>query len=244
MQFSDTAAKLGLIQACERYCNLGDAGISGSSSLLKEFTAHINQHGRKVWHYIFEVYGGWQYDDANQTDLPAGVGTLTASQTSYALPSSALTVRGVEVKDTGGGWTPLLPLTEEQIRDSIAMGQFMSTTSNPRYYQLVGQSIRIFPASNYTQASSFKVFFDRGSVAFASTNTTETPGFASEYHDVLAIGASMEWLKTRVPESATLRILQADYLEYINNLKNFYSQRFLQMVPKRFTTKDLISDYI
>lgn len=241
--FSDTSTYLGLIQACEDYTNLGSTGISGNAVLLKTFTRHINEAGSRVWSMIFSAYGGWQYEDANQTNLPAAADTLTADQTSYALPTGSLTVRGIEVKDTGGTWTALQPITEEQIRDHQAMGEFYKTAGTPLYYQMVGQTARIFPAANWTQASSFKVFFDRGSVAFASTNTTETPGFAGEFHGILPIMASIQWLTYKRPESKNLALLRQEEAAYIQRLKQFYSEKFHQMFPPRITTADIIREY-
>lgn len=211
--------------------------------MLKEFTAHVNEIQSRVWHMIFTSYGGWQYDDGNQTNLPAASDTISANQTSYALPSSALTVRGVEVKDEGGTWRQLTPITEELIRDVEAMGEFLKTPSQPMYYQLVGESVRIFPAANYTQASSFKVFFDRASVAFESTDTTDTPGFASEYHGILPIGASLEYLKIKKPGDATLAHLLRDFQEYERKIKQFYSMRWSQMFPPRIRVMDIIRQY-
>lgn len=244
MQFSSTSDKLGIIQACERYTSLNDAGISGNATRLKEFTAHVNEINRRVWHIIFTAFGGWQYEDANQTDLPAATDTLTSGQTSYALPTGSLTVRGIEVKDTGGIWRQLQPLTEEMIREHQAMGEFFKTSGQPLYYQLIGQTVRIFPASNYTQAASFKVFFDRGSVAFASTATTETPGFASEYHGILPIGASLEYLMIKQPNDATTTRLANEYAKYEQNLRKFYQQKFHQMFPPRIMTADIIREYV
>lgn len=189
------------------------------------------------------AYGGWQYDDSNQTDLPFASTTLTADQTTYALPTGALGVRGIEVKNTGSVWSSLLPITEEMIRERQAMGQFFSTSGTPQYYQLVGQTVRLFPASNYTQSASFKVSFDRGSVAFASTDTTTTPGFASEYHDIIPIGASIEWLKIKEPNSGTLANLRSDYAQLEKNLKDYYAYKFEQMFPPGLRVRDAVRDF-
>lgn len=242
MVFSDTTTKLGILQGAEDRSSLGDTGVTGNAYLLKIFTGYVNQWNRKVWHWIFEAYGGWQYDDANQTDLPAASATLTANQTTYALPLGALSVRGVEVKDTGGVWQTLTGITEEQIRERQALGEFFKTPSSPLFYQLVGQTVRIFPASNYTQTASFKVFFDRGSVAFASTDTTATPGFVSEYHDILPIGAALEYLKIKVPGSPTLPQLRLDTQELEKNIKTYYQRKFAEMFPPRITVRDSLRE--
>lgn len=243
LQFSDTTNYLGLIQSCEDYTNLGSTGISGNTVLLKTFTRLINEVNSRIWHAIFVSYGGWQYEDSNQTDLPAASDTLTADKTSYALPTGSLTIRGIEIKDTGGVWSQLKPITEEQIRDRQAMGEFYKTSSKPLFYQVVGQTVRIFPAANYTQASSFKVFFDRGSVAFANSDTTKTPGFAGEYHGMLSIGASIQWLIAKRPESGNLALLRQEYAQYEQRLKQYYQEKFHQMFPPRITSADIIREY-
>lgn len=245
MLYSVTSTeKSGILQQCERYCNLGDAGITGSTTLLADFTNYSNRASREVWHWIFEAYGGWQYDDSNQTDLPSSATTLTADQTTYALPTDGITVKGVEVKDDGGIWHILTPITMEQIQDRQALGEFQKTSGTPRYYRLVGTTIQLYPASDWTQASSLKVFFDRGSVAFLTTDTTATPGFASEYHDLIPIMASLEWLKVKESNSATTQRLENDLVSKKRELQRFYQRKFSQQFPPRITTVDTTRYYL
>lgn len=196
----------------------------------------FNKCLKDIWTWIFSSYGGWQYDDSNQTDLPSGTITLTADQTTYALPSTAIAVRGVEVKNTGGTWLRLLPITEEQIREKMAMGEFYKTSATPVYYQMVGSTVRLFPAANWTQSASFKVFFDRGSVSIASTATSTSPGFASEFHEAVAVGAAMIFAKRKgLPQ---LNGLIMDWQDYEKRIKSFYQQRYEQMFPTRVTVRD------
>lgn len=237
-----TTEKNGLIQECERKCNLGLASISGDAALLVEFTNHINNIGREVWHTIFNAYGGWQYDDGNQTDLPTSTTALVADQAFYALPAEALSVRGIEFKNSGGVWQKLNPLTEEQIRDIQAVTEFYKTSSTPLFYRLVGNSIQMFPPANYALAAALKVSFDRGSVAFASTATTTSPGFASEYHEILASGASYRWARYKKPGEKLTQELGAEYTAWLSRLDNFYGMRFKAMFPKRVTTRDSVRE--
>ena len=53
MPFSNTTTKGGLIQGCERWTNLGDAIISGDTTLLKQFTAAINEAYDELLPIIF-----------------------------------------------------------------------------------------------------------------------------------------------------------------------------------------------
>ena len=202
----------------------------------------FNKALKDIWTWIFYAYGGWQYDDSNQTDLPSAVGTLTTDQASYALPAGAIGIRGVEVKNTGGIWASLLPVTEEEIRSrGSSMGEFYKTSATPLYYQQVGDTIRIYPPANYTQASSFKMFFDRGSVQIASTATTASPGFASEFHEAVAIGAALTYAKRKgLPQTPSLAI---DWMDYEKRIKKFYTQRLEQLFPARVTVRDAVIEF-
>lgn len=230
MQFSDTTNKLGLIQACERYTNLGDASISGNTTLLKEFTAHINESNRKVWTLIFKSYGGWIYDDSNQTDLPQGATDLVSGTSVYALPSGALTVNRVEAKDSNGNFQKLDPITQEMLDEGVA--EFNENDGTPKYYRLIGDTAELFPAPSYNSTGGFKVFYDRGAVDFASTDTTKTPGFASAFHNALAVCASMEWAKVKQPASASLKNLFVDWQKYEMDITEFYQSRWRDLKPK------------
>ncbi len=230
MQYSDTTTYLGIIQACERYCNLGIAGISGDANLLKEFTAHSNYALRDAWQRIFKANGNWQYDDANQTDLPQATTDLVSGTGTYALPSEALTVKRLEVKDSAGEWSTLDAITLEEIQNH---GEFLTNTEDtPRYYRLTGNTIELFPTPGYDSTAGLKAFFDRGSVAFASTNTTQAPGFASEYHDYIPVVASIEYLKVKTPNDGTLALLREDKERIGQNMQGFYGQRFKDKKPR------------
>lgn len=241
MYFSvTTTEKNGILQACERQTRLGDATITGTASYLAEFTNYCNEVSRELWTIIFRVYGGWQYDDSNQTDLPSASAILTSGQTTYAIPDGSLTVRGIEVKDASGNWHALSPITEEQIRNGFetgntsgqlssgtngAIGAFLTTAGTPLYFQLVGNTAKIFPAANWTQASSFKVFYDRGSVSFLTTDITpgtKQPGFASEFHDLIPLGASCIWYESNSPEDLTYQSLRGRFERKKIELENFY----------------------
>lgn len=230
MIFNDSTNLMGIIQACERYCNLGLAGISGNAQLLKEFTAHSNYALRDAYHRIFKSTGNWQYDDANQTDLPQATTNLVSGTSKYALPSTSLTVKRLEVMDANGEWTKLEALTLEELPTE---GEFLSDTNDtPRFYRMTGNTITLYPTPNYSSTSGFKCFFDRGSVAFASTATTTAPGFNSEYHDYIPVVASIEWLKVKTPNDATLAMLREDRERIGKNMEQFYGAKFKDKKPR------------
>lgn len=221
---------------------------------LKAITRAINKWAKIVWTWIFEAYGGWLYDDGNNTtDFPVATTTLTASQPDYGIPNTMLMIRGVEILNTGGVWYPLIKLTEEFIRDrGIAEAQFYNVPAQPRYYVPYANSIKIYPPSNYTQSASLRVSFARGSTDFASSDTTKIPGFASQFHEVLAVGAAYEFAVRKGLETAAEynqqlygRFTRSGLIPnsgYMDRIKNFYMMRYQEAFPPKMTVRDYVKE--
>lgn len=221
---------------------------------LKSITRAVNKWNKIIWGWIFEAYGGWLYDDANNTtDFPVATAALTTNQVDYGVPSSALVIRGIEVKTSGGVWYPLSKLTEEQIRDhGIAEAQFFNVAAQPTYYVPYANSFKIYPAANYTQAASIRISFARGSTSFISTDTTKAPGFISEFHEALAVGGSYEYAaRMGLPNASDLeqqlygRFTRSGIIAgsgYKQRIQNFYSSRFQELFPSQITVRDAVRE--
>ncbi len=223
MKFSDTTTNLGIIQACEDYCGLGLTGISGDANKLLEFTRYANRTSRKIWHWIFQAQGVWQYDDSNESDQPEGTANLVSGTQIYDLPTGTLTVRRVELKNEAGKWSILNQIAEGEIHTAIP--EYTEDDGTPWEYRLIGDEIQLFPAPDYSSTGGLKVYFDRSSTDFVGTDTTKTPGFATPYHDLVGIGASIEWLKAKRPDTRTLQELKLDWQRGEQEITDFYSQR-------------------
>jgi hypothetical protein len=174
--------------------------------------------------------GNWQYDDSNNTNMPIATTSLVSGQSQYSTPTEALTFHRIEVKDQNGNWVLLKPLIKEGIK--VAMDEYNDVDGDPYQYSLVNGQIILHPAPDYSQSASLKVYYDREAVAFAYNATTATPGFASPYHEILAIGASIEWYKVKQPTSPTLQVLMGEYAKIEQSIKDFYAKRFKNYAPK------------
>jgi len=197
MQFNTTAstAAVGLIQDCENLLGMTANDIAGDSVLIKRFTGDINAWYRRVNIWIWENSGAWQYDDSNQTDLPIATTDLVAEQQDYEMPSDALTVNRVEVMDDEGNYKLLSPFDQSEQKAS-AMSEFEETPGFPRYYDLIGRSIFLFPkpaAADVTTSAGLKLYFDRDIEVLESTDTTTEPGFAANFHRILSLGACRDY---------------------------------------------------
>ena len=196
---------------------------------IKTITRAVNEANRLIWAWIFQAYGGWQYDDGNQTTLPSATAALVAGQQKYTIPSDAITVRQVSVKDESGQWKDVDPITTEQINQNSTETEFYDVAGNPMYYRLVSNVINIYPAPNYSQAASIRIQFDRGSVSFTSTDTTKTPGFVSEFQGALHVGASYIIASDRTLSNRV--DLRDRWKDYEQDIKDYYKARFVELSP-------------
>jgi len=230
MVFNDTTNASGIIQTIEYLCDFSPATISGDATKLKQFTASINQAQHNVRHLIFLTTGNWEYDGGNHIDLPSATTSLDAGVKRYLMPPDALTMQRLEIKDINGNLSRLKPISKELIKGSL--DEFMKEPGTPTYYRLVDNTIELFPAPNYTQADSLKMYFDRADTDFLTSDTIKTPGFASLYHKIIPIKASIEWFKIKQPQSQTLAILLQDELKLQKEIVEFYSRRFKDYKPR------------
>lgn len=229
MVYNNTTDKNGIIQEIERLTDLGIGTISGDTDRLKEFTTYANEGLDDIWSTIYRSCGNWQWDDSNQSDLPQATTDVVSGTGKYAIPTEALTIQRVCIKDTAGIWRDLYPITKEEM--PIPPDEFYKTNTLPRFYRLTGDTIELKAAPNFNSTGGLKIYFDRASSEFAYNDTTKTPGFASPFHGLISFFASIFWMKIKQPTSPSLPLYINDYNEGKRELANFYSTRFKNKQP-------------
>ena len=240
MKFNDATNKQGIIQDISFL-----TGVDTNKYPVADRTRNVNEWNKKVWSWIFEVYGGWQFDDDNTsstTDLPGSTITLVAETAEYPIPSTALVINKVDVLQSDGvSWLPLSPLPLEMI--GTAEGEFLKTSGTPRFYRLVGDVIKLYPKPSYSGTNYLKVFYERGMLEFAVTDTNSVPGFASPFHRVLPIGASLDYAVVNSPANK-IKSLSNLANDYEKRIKKFYSKRFKDNFPARLKVCDSVRNYL
>lgn len=219
---------------------IGDQTGVSTTNEIKQITRAANKANRQVWSWIFESYG-FQYDDSNNSNLPVATTTLKANQQKYTLPSEALTVKALEYKNSNGDWQKLIPLTLEEINQKTSEKEFEDTPAEPRFYVPMSGIVKLYPASDTERSLGLRIQFDRGATTFNSTDTTKTPGFASEFHDAVAVGASYEIAKNhQLPQA---NALLGEWQDYERRIKGFYSERYAELYPITFKRADLARQF-
>lgn len=229
MQFSDTTNKDGIIQQIEYRINIGDAGISGDATLLKQVTGQINDYYMRATNIIMNADGRWKWDDTNHLNLPSATTDLVADQADYqvlaAVPANAsqdwLEVEGVNVKDASGNWYKLYPKDRSDFNTPRTERQTVS--GQPSSFDFDGVSIFLDAKPSYASTAGLEVLFNRAPIEFASTDTTKRPGFSTLFHEYLVLGPVYLWEKYKNVGSAeqTMR----DIKEMENSMGSFYGNR-------------------
>jgi len=244
MEFNETTNNSGILQRCEDFCGLDFGDITDNTAEKQRFTNYVNDAMDDVWHIIFDNYAGWQFDDANKSDLPIATTDLSNSDSKYALPTEAVTVKDIEFQQDDGQWRQLHPLTAEQISEVEAEDEFLESDGTPQYYKVVGETIEVYPAPDYSKSNALKVYFDRSMVDFATDDTSEEPGFAEPYHILIPLKATIRWREINTPDDSTLSRLQQKAIKKERELANFYNSRWEDDKPPQMMVGDSVRSSI
>lgn len=245
MQYNSEANNQDL---CSTADYLADSNSSSYPIIQKTIFANISL--REIWSWIFEAYGGWHFDDSNNTDLPEATTSLVQDQVEYTLPTDSAHLMGMAYKDTSGSWHRIDPITLEKIQEISAESEFMKTSGNPTYYRPIANGFKLYPAANFAQASSLKIYISRDISGFAITDTTKTPGIPSEFHEAVAVGMALGYKGLNEKKRRQLKIRWDGNEDETGReggfklrIKTFYGNRFRQMFPPRLRTGDPAREY-
>jgi len=233
LQFSDTSTRQGLIQDCEDNLNYSATQISGNTVLLQQFTRLINTWYQKVVTMIFASQDDWEWDDTNQTDYPIATTNIVAGQQDYSIPVSlgVLKLQRVDISFDGVNWRRGVPVNAGSINsalDTTSIGNLFSTDA-PRY-DIRNNAIFIYPLPPSNVTAGLKLWFSRGPLEFATSDTTKVPGIDPAFHRMLSLGACYDFaiIKNLVSAQGIGALLQ----DYEARLKQYYGRKDEDMIPK------------
>lgn len=237
MNFNDTgASKNGLIQHCESLLDLPDATISGDATLLATITRYIN-----VWYHRFamrlwKTSGTWEFDDTTNTDYPIATTTIVNNQRDYPMPTNAVKVYRVRVKDTNGYWRDLEYTDENRISDIDN-----ETAGFPTMYYIVDDALFLYPKPNtavLTAAKGLQLWLAREVTEFTTADTTKEPGFPKMYHSVPALGAA--YTHASIKGMSMKGFLHDELREFIPEIDEFEEEKNRD---ERVIIQARVSDY-
>lgn len=232
MKFNDTSSeKNGLIQDITYWTG---ADTSSSAFPIADRTRGINEWYRLVVGNI-ERYSSqtWRFDDRNLGNLPFADADLEDGQEQYQLPHEAKKIYQVNVLDSSGDWNKLEHIDLMDI--DIAYSEFEEDNGLPYYYDLYGDSVYLKPApaeDDVTLASGLRIYTSRGIEEFSISDTSAEPGFHHNFHRLLSIGPSYDYLSINGGSSTTLSKLEGLIVKYEDLLADAYSTKSVEGATK------------
>ena len=228
MKFNDATAHQGLCQDA-RFL-LGFSVNDTASYPINDLTRNINAWYRKANSWIWNSTGKWEFDDKNYSDLPIATTDLVDEQQDYSMPTTAQKILRVEVENVNGDWAELKQIDQTEIKES--MTEFYETSGMPAYYDIVGNSLMLYPkpdTASVTLTGGLKVYVSRDINEFAITDTSTEPGFIDDFHRLLSIGAALDYaIANNITEKMSNLREQLALMK--DDLTNYYSSR---NIPKR-----------
>jgi hypothetical protein len=106
------------------------------------------------------------------------------------------------------------------------MTEFEDDEGTPEFYDMVGNSIYLYPAplTGYvTLSGGLKLYCSRDINEFGVSDTTTQPGFDNHFHRILSLGASYDWCVAK--GLAKANTLRAELGTLEGEIKTFYGSR-------------------
>jgi len=228
MKFNDVTDNAGLIQSCEFWTGLGLAQISGDTAKLKEFTRLINNNYHKVVTAILESMDGWDFDDPNHanTSFIKSYNLVSGQQyVSFPLSDKILKIKRVEISYDNTNWYKAEPMDINEFTQAVSQTTNISnsfTKSDP-YYDLVGNYLYLYPIPDLAVTSGLKLWVSREVDEFTSADTTQEPGIDEPFHEMIAVGASLDYALAK--GLSTVNNLATKYADYEPRLRRYYSKK-------------------
>lgn len=187
MVFSDSTNQNGLIQDID-FLLFGDGSTLNTQYSLKDRTNNINIALDEVVAELFKADPNYKWDDSNNSDFPIATIDLTADRDHITLPDASLVIHRLRIKDNNGNWKTLTPRLRSELTDSE-----LEAEGVPDEYYKVGNAVFPVPIPDYGQTGGVELEFQRGANHFQSTDTTDEPGFNSQFHSFLSVSAALRY---------------------------------------------------
>lgn len=155
---------------------------------IDDRTRNVNAAYDEAVVVMYKADPSYKWDDTTNTDIPVATTDLVASQDHYTMLDSMLVISRVRMKDSNGVFQTLTP----KLRDELTDDELTAVGVPDKYYKVQGMIFPL-PLPDYGAADGVEVEFQRGSNHFSISDTETTPGFNSQFHKFLSIGAALEF---------------------------------------------------
>jgi hypothetical protein len=176
---------------------------------------NINMAYDDVVSTIWNSVSDWQFDEGVDY-LPIAYTNLVDGQDNYQLPTNAREIERVEIKHNDS-WVRL---------DSIDHNAYdvieEERTGTPKYFDLVGRSIMLYPTPDYDETSGLMIKMTKSVTQLSDSD--DTPKIDREFVPLISLKAALKWCIAKGKSNKRTE-LEREIVKMENKLKGFYSQR-------------------
>jgi len=137
-----------------------------------------------------------------------------------------------------GNYVVIERMDKAEVNDT-AMSEYYETPGMPRYYDIFGNSVMLYPKPDtgvVTATKGLKIYLSRDISApsnpGAYRNISTQPGFQITFHPYLAYGVALDYGVSKNYPQDKIALLKTALQEYEIQLSDYYSKR-----DRDYTTK-------
>lgn len=225
MQFNPDDNSISIIADID-FLLFGNGDTFNSEYSLDDRTRNVNIAYDEAVAEIFKADPQYKWDDTTNSDFPIATTNLTANLDHYTMPDSTLVVNRVRIKDENGEFITLDPAERRELTDDD-----LNDTGEPEKYFKLGGTIFPVPVPDYSATSGVELEFQRKGNHFETTDTDTSPGFNSQYHQFLSVGAALRYAMAN-GMSEKVNMLTSLKEQIRKDIINYYEKRSPDQRPK------------
>lgn len=208
MVYNDTTNGEGLLQLAEHWSGLNTGDITGDTNLKKIFTSLLN---RRLEKYLGRLGAGSRLstiDDVSHSDQPFSYFNINSGQNDYQFlededGNAIIDITSVMIL-SGGEYKTISKMSLDDKRANEVMSPNSDNTGTPNQYLERNLTAFLDPVPDYDLENGGKIFYKRGPAYFDTDDTTKEPGIPLQFHQMLAVGISYDWVLPNKSNHQTL----------------------------------------
>jgi hypothetical protein len=188
MQFNPTDKSNSIIGDID-FLLFGSSTTFNSDYSLADRTRNLNISYDEVVAELYKADPNYKWDDTTNSDYPIARTNLVAGKDNYLLLDSAQVIHRIRVKDQNGSWVTLT----SKVRSNLTDSELSATGGTPDKYFKFGGGVFPLPVPDYGVTKGFEIEFQRSGNHFTITDTTKSPGFNAQFHQILSVKAAKRY---------------------------------------------------
>lgn len=185
MVFSDSTYSQGLVEDA-RFL----VGANSVTYPIADLTRNLNRRWEEAKNYIYLSDGTWQ-----SAETTYSVNLVSGTQ-GYTIPRTHIKVMRVEILTADGQSKRLEAFDKSELKNSVR--DFENVDGEPRYYEMTGQTINLYPAPNYNATNGLTWWFQGTPDYFETTDTTAEADLIQTVDRYLSVGAALDYAIAKV----------------------------------------------